>query len=77
MSDGERLAIRPVLYVADQGLAEIIIRERHVLVCGVPTLGEFDQPTKRWLKPCANVAIDIINRAQVCRYSPMLRQEDG
>jgi len=75
--DGSSVAIRPVLYAADQKLAETIARERHVLICGVPTLGEFVPATKRGLKPCADVSVDIINRAQVCRYSPMLRQQDG
>jgi len=76
-NDGSSVAIRPVFYAADQILAETIARERHVLICGVPTLGEFRQPMKQGLKPCADVSLDIINRAQVCRYSPMLKQSDG
>ena len=75
-TDGEVVAIRPVLYVADQGLAETIARERHVLVCGVPILGKYRQPAGPGLKPCADMSIDIIDRAQVCRYSPMLRRQN-
>lgn len=73
-SNGNAVAIRPVLYAANRKLAETIAREHHVLICGVPTLGEFRQPTKQGLKLCADVSIDVINRAQVCRYSPMLKQ---
>ena len=58
---------RPVLYAKDEDLARRIARERHVLVCGVPTLGPFREPDKPWLKPCADVSLDIIDRAQVCR----------
>lgn len=76
-TDGELVAIRPVLYVADQHLAQTIACKRHVLVCGVPILGEYRQPARSGLKPCADMSIDIIDRAQVCRYSPMLRQQNG
>lgn len=67
-------AVRPMLYVGDENLARRIAKERHMLVCGVPTLGTIRDPGKPGLKPCADVSIDIISRAQVCRYSPTLNQ---
>jgi len=63
-----------VLYVKDDDLARRIARERHVLVCGVPTLGPFRRPDKPRLKPCADVSLGTIDRAQVCRNSSKSRR---
>jgi hypothetical protein len=65
-------AIRPILYVADEGVARRIARERNILVCGVPTLGSFREPEKKWLVRCADVSLDVISSTQVCRYHPIL-----
>lgn len=67
-------AIRPVLYVADEGIARRIARERNVLVCGVPTLGDFRVPERKGLVRCADVSLDVISGAQVCRYHPTLSE---
>ena len=73
--DGKKaFAVRPMLYVADEALARRIASERHILVCGVPTLGSLREPNRPGLKPCADVSIDIINRAQVCQYFPTLNR---
>ena len=65
---------RPVLHAEDDGLARRIARERHVPVCGVPALRPLREPGERWLKPRADVSLDIIGRAQERRPSPMLER---
>jgi hypothetical protein len=65
---------RPVLHAKDDDLARRIACERHVLVCGVPALRPLREPGERWLKPCADVSLDIIGRAQERRHSPMLKR---
>jgi hypothetical protein len=72
----EPFAVRPVLYVFDKQLASKLRVARYVLACGLPRLGDFQPPQKPGLSPCADVALNIEDAAQVCRYRPMLRDEN-
>ncbi|MBL6080691.1 hypothetical protein JMJ56_21985 [Belnapia sp. T18] len=62
----------PAIYTRDEAIARWLIKEKHVLVCGVPTIRPARPAGKAWLKPSVDVSIDIVSRAQVCRYSPTL-----
>lgn len=72
---GSIVAIRPVLYVADKELADQLSNVPFILACGLPRLHSFQSPSKSGLSPCADVALNIFDPAQVCRYRPMLKDE--
>ncbi len=71
------IVVRPMLYFKDEATAARAAAQEHVLVCVIPRLGDLKPPGKKWLKPEAEVSFNIISGAQVCRYSPMLKQSSG
>jgi hypothetical protein len=74
LTQGE-IAVRPVLYFKDEATAARAAAEAHILVCGIPSASALKPPGKKWLRHEVEMRFNIINGAQVCRYSPMLKQE--
>jgi len=46
-----------------------------VLACGLPRLGQFHPPQKAGLSPCADISLNMVDAAQVCRHRPILKDE--
>lgn len=67
-----RIALRPVLYFQDEATAARAARQEHVLVCGIPSLGDLKPPANDRFKPEVEMRFNIIAEAQVCRYFPTL-----
>lgn len=67
-----RIAMRPVLYFQDEATATRVARQEHILVCGIPSLSQLKQSANDRFKPEVEMRFNIIAKAQVCRYFPML-----
>ena len=67
--EGERIALRLVLYFRDAQLARTIATQPYTLICGLPRMGSRKEPVEDRYNPSIDIAVSIVDSRQVCQYT--------